>query len=123
MHITPISLDSYYSLPVYDVSVSAGFPSPADDFIETKLDLNEHLVKHPAATFFVRVSGEAMADIGIRDGDILVVDRSLDPQQGDIVVAVVDGEMVVKKYPLSVGPDADVSMWGIVTFVIHKPQL
>lgn len=79
-------------------SVVAGFPSPAEQYVEPPLDLNELLIKRPAATFFVRVSGESMMDEGIRDGDILVVDRSLRPTNGDVIVAAVDGEFTVKTY-------------------------
>lgn len=79
-------------------SVVAGFPSPAEQYLEPPLDLNELLVKRPAATFFVRVSGDSMRDEGIRDGDLLVVDRSLRPANGDVVIAAVDGEFTVKTF-------------------------
>ena len=79
-------------------SVVAGFPSPAEQYQETPLDLNELLVKRPAATFFVKVQGESMTGEGIRDGDLLVVDRSLRPANGDIIIACVDGEFTVKTY-------------------------
>ena len=77
--------------PFFLCGISAGFPSPADDYIDRMLDLNELLINNPSATFFVRVAGESMVGAGINDGDILVVDRSLDPQNGKIIVAVVDG--------------------------------
>lgn len=125
------------SLPLYATSVSAGFPSPADDFVDTKLDLNEYLVKHPAATFFVRVSGNSMIKAGIFTEDILIVDRSLDPQNGSIVIAVLNGELTVKRLKIDnkriflipenssfkaieVTEDADFRVWGVVTSVIHK---
>ena len=79
-------------------SVVAGFPSPAEQYLEPPLDLNELLVKRPAATFFVRVSGDSMIGAGIHDGDILVVDRSLRPASGDVIIASVDGEFTVKTY-------------------------
>lgn len=79
-------------------SVVAGFPSPAEQYAEPPLDLNELLVKRPAATFFVRVSGDSMIGEGIHDGDILVVDRSLRPASGDVIVASIDGEFTVKTY-------------------------
>lgn len=79
-------------------TVAAGFPSPAEQYQEPPLDLNELLVKRPAATFFVRVSGNSMVGRGIRDGDILVVDRSLRPESGDVVIASVDGDFTVKTY-------------------------
>lgn len=124
-------------LPLYAARVAAGFPSPADDYIEGKLDLNEHLVKHPAATFFVRVEGDSMIGAGIHSGDILVVDRSLKPRHGKIVIAVLDGELTVKRleqrkgvlrllpennsYPIVEITDAmDFLIWGVVTNVIHS---
>lgn len=79
-------------------SVVAGFPLPAEQYLEPQLDLNELLVRRPAATFFVRVKGESMRDEGIRDGDLLVVDRSLTPVSGDVIIAAVDGEFTVKTY-------------------------
>jgi DNA polymerase V len=84
-------------LPLFLESVSAGFPSPADDYLENKLDLNQHLIKNPPATFFVRVTGDSMVDAGIYSGDILVVDRSLNPKDGNIVIAVINGELTVKR--------------------------
>jgi DNA polymerase V len=126
-------------LPQMSAGVQAGFPSPADDYVERHLDLNELIVKHPAATFFVRVEGESMRDAGIRSGDLLVVDRSLQPSHGKIIVAVVNGEFTVKRirfdaggvslvpengnYPaLPIGPETDFQVWGVVTYVIHRAQ-
>lgn len=86
---------------LYATRVPAGFPSPAEDHSEACLDLNEHLIDRPAATFFVRVSGESMLGAGIHDGDLLIVDRSLTPVDGDIVIAVVDGDHLVKRLSLS----------------------
>ncbi len=83
-------------LPVFSSHVSAGFPSPADDYVEDKIDLNKHIVKRPAATFFARANGESLIDIGIKNGDLLVVDRSLPPIQGDVVIVAIDGEMTCK---------------------------
>ncbi len=83
--------------------VEAGFPSPADDWVEDRLDLNKHLIKYPAATFFVRVSGYSMTGAGIHPGDILVVDRALEPTDGKVIIAVVDGELTVKRVNLSLG--------------------
>ena len=125
------------SLPLFSNKVSAGFPSPADDHMEMKLDLNQHLLQHPAATFFVRVSGDSMIGAGIYDGDVLVVDRSLTCKDSSIVIAVVDGELTVKrfytrdnkvllkaenpKYPdIIVTQEMDFRIWGVVTTVIHK---
>lgn len=125
------------SLPIFSSKVAAGFPSPGDDHWEAKLDLNEHLVQHPASTFFVRVSGDSMIGVGINDGDVLVVDRSLVCKEGCITIAVVDGELTVKrfsrrgevvalvaenpKYPdIIVTQEMDFRIWGVVTTVIHK---
>src|SRR4030042_6039051 len=84
-------------LPLYISRIKAGFPSPADDYIEKELDLNEYLIKHPAATFFVRVEGNSMIDAGIHSGDILIVDKSLEAKNNKIVIAVVNGELTVKR--------------------------
>ena len=86
-------------------SVAAGFPSPAEQYLEPPLDLNAFLVKRPAATFFVRVQGESMIGAGIHDGDLLVVDRSLRPASGDIVIAAVDGDFTVKTLRTGKAPD------------------
>ena len=116
--------------------VKAGFPSPAQDFIAQAIDLNKYIIKHPAATYFALVSGVSM-DTDLSEGDLLVVDRSLDPQDGKIAVCFVDGEFTVKKiriekdrcllvpsnpdYPvIEVNKDNDFTIWGIVTYVIKK---
>ncbi len=126
-----------YQLPLYGCKVSAGFPSPADDYLEGMLDLNEHLVQHPSATFFVRAIGESMLGAGIHPDDILVVDRSLTPTSGRIVIAVVDGELTVKRLhlspdatrllpenpaypPIEIREGAELHVWGVVTSVIHR---
>ena len=128
---------SHLALPLFLATVPAGFPSPADDYIDRKLDLNEHLVKHPAATFFVRVHGDSMTEAGITTGDILIVDRALEPQNGSIVIAAVNGELTVKRLkktagrlllmpanpdfaPTEITPDTQFEIWGVVTYVIHK---
>lgn len=124
------------ALPFYGTKVPAGFPSPADDHIEKSLDLNEHLIPHPAATFFVRASGHSMINAGIHDQDILIVDRSLEPSSGKIVVVAVNGELTVKRlikknqhlylqpenpdFPtLEIKAGHDIHVWGVVTTVIH----
>lgn len=84
-------------IPLFVEKISAGFPSPADDYIDKKIDLNEFLIKHPAATFFVRVVGDSMINAGIHAGDILVVDRALEPADNKIIIAVLDGELTVKR--------------------------
>ncbi len=124
-------------IPYFEAGVKAGFPSPADDYMEQKLDLNEHLIQHPAATFFVRADGDSMKDAGIAPGDILVVDRSLEATNGRIIIAALNGEFTVKRMrisegrisleaanplyaPIQIAPAADFQVWGVVTFVIHK---
>ena len=123
-------------LPLFCTPVKAGFPSPADDHIEQKLDLNQFLIKHPAATFFVRVDGNSMKGAGIHDRDILIVDRALSPKSGQIVVAILNGEFTVKRvkiegrklllipenphFPLmEITEDIDFQIWGVVTYNIH----
>lgn len=130
-------LSTPVSRPLYMTSIEAGFPSPADDYIEGRLDLNQHLIKHPAATFFVKVSGSSMINAGIFPGDILIVDRSLEAADKKIVIAVVDGELTVKRLriragrpflependqytPIEITPDMTFEIWGVVTNVIHK---
>ena len=125
------------SCPIYMCTAEAGFPSPAEDYIEGSLDLNRHLVKHPAATFFVRVSGDSMINAGIHPDDILIVDRSLEPVDKKIIIAVIDGELTVKRLryrggnvfldpenenyqPISITEDKAFEIWGVVTNVIHK---
>lgn len=123
--------------PLLMVPVSAGFPSPAEDYIEGKLDLNTHLVKHPAATFFVKVAGDSMIDAGIHPGDILIVDRSLEPTDKKVVIAIVDNDLTVKRIriknnkvflapennnypPIQINENMNFEIWGVVTNVIHK---
>ncbi len=124
--------------PLFEQQVTAGFPSPADDFLkaETQLDLNEHLVKHPAATFFVRVRGDSMTGCGIYPDDILIVDRSLEAAHRKVVIAVVNGELTVKRLhksggkvmllpendrykPIVIEDEMQLEIWGVVTSVIH----
>ena len=124
-------------LPLFASHVSAGFASPADDYIETPLDLNQYLIQHPAATFFLRVEGDSMLGAGIHDGDMLVVDRALEAKDGKVVIAAVNGELTVKRLSMSKGksvtllpenpdypaipitPETDFVIWGVVTNVIH----
>ena len=129
-------LSTRYALPIFLGRLPAGFPSPADDYLEGKLDLNRHLIKHPAATFFVRVTGDSMIGAGIHSGDLLVVDRSLEPVDKNVVVAVLDGELTVKRLfkqngilrllpenrnyqPIEITPQQTIEIWGVVTSVIH----
>ncbi|HHJ39389.1 MAG TPA: translesion error-prone DNA polymerase V autoproteolytic subunit [Methylothermaceae bacterium] len=128
---------SFLQLPLFSSKVAAGFPSPADDAVERALDLNELLIKRPAATFFVRVEGESMIGAGIYPNDILVVDRSLEPMPGRIVICALNGELAVKRlksienqrvilasenpdYPdIEVEEEVDFVIWGVVTNVVH----
>ena len=125
-----------YQLPLYSCKVSAGFPSPADDYMEGMLDLNEHLIQHPSATFFVRVTGDSMIGAGIHANDILIVDRSLEAASDRIVIAALDGELTVKRLhvgpegtrllpenpvydPIEIKEESELHIWGVVTNVIH----
>jgi DNA polymerase V len=118
-------------------AVPAGFPSPADDYVERRLSLDEHLIQHKESTFFMRVAGHSMRELGIFDGDLLVVDRAVPAAHGSVVVAVVDGEFTVKQllytpqgkvlraahpdYPdMTIKPDQDFSIWGVVQWNVHK---
>lgn len=123
--------------PLYGCKINAGFPSPADDYIESWLDLNEHLVKHKAATFFLRVKGDSMKGANIHDGSLLIVDKAAEPKHGDIVVVAMDGEFIVKRlyrrdgvvklqaaneaYPeILIKPESDLVVWGVVQHVVHS---
>jgi DNA polymerase V len=99
----PTPLPQVLLLPLFGGKVAAGFPSPADDYVEKSLDLNELLVKRPAATFFVRVQGASMIGAGIHNGDMLVVDRSLEAQSGSVVIAVINGDLTVKRLVIKGG--------------------
>ena len=122
--------------PIFMATVPAGFPSPAADYEEGKLDLNRHLIKNPAATFFVRVTGDSMVKAGIHNGDLLVVDRSIEPRDKNVVIAVVNGELTVKRIRIrkngltleaeneayqsqEINDEIEFEVWGVVTNVIH----
>ncbi|MFZ9470047.1 MAG: LexA family protein [Rickettsiales bacterium] len=126
-----------FALPLYNCAVRAGFPSPADDYVVEDIDLNKYLIKHPTATFLVRVAGDSMIDVGINPDDILVVDRSLEVKNGDIIIASINGELTVKKLsktkqgiflmpankkyqPIPIYDFNENVIWGVVTNVIHK---
>lgn len=126
-----------YALPVYSSKVQAGFPSPGDDYIDRYLDLNQQLIKHPAATFIVTANGDSMTDAGIYSGDMLIVDKSLEAQHGKIVIAALNGELTVKRLskvggriqllpensryrPIDITDEQDLVIWGVVTYVIHR---
>ena len=135
--IVPYQRHDTRPIPLVASTISAGFPSPAEDYLDTALDLNDLVVKHPAATFFVRGKGHSMIDAGISTGDVLVVDRALDPSETSIVVAVLNGDFTVKRInrcngrfylipanrnldPIPVTEETDFQIWGVVTHVIHK---
>ena len=125
-------------LPLYASYVSAGFPSPADDYLEDKIDLGKYLVQNPTSTYMMRVKGNSMQDANIHDGDILVIDKALAPADGLPVVCFLDGEFTVKTFrkmqgkaylypanpnykPIEVTEDMDMRVWGVVVWVLHKP--
>lgn len=134
----------HLALPLNLWVVEAGFPSPAEGQIDEALDLNELLIEHPNATYFVRVRGDSMRDAGIHHGDLLIVDRAKIPKSGDVIVAALNGAFTVKRwrtfsssnqtliggelvpahphYPVvSIGPEDDFMIWGVVSYTIHKP--
>jgi DNA polymerase V len=125
--------------PLFLTGVSAGFPSPAEDYIDQRLDLNELLITHQAATYFLRVAGDSMVGAHIHSGDILVVDRALEARNGDIIIAVLHGELTVKILetspsgvrlvpanpacsPIEIYPEMDFEIWGVVAHVIHSTR-
>jgi DNA polymerase V len=125
------------TLPVVEGGIRAGFPSPALDFEDATIDLNRHLIKHPSATFYGRVKGDSLKNAGITDGDLLVIDRSLEVTNGKIAVCYIDGEFTAKRIrifkdeaflipenenyqPIRVDKENDFMIWGIVTFVVKK---
>ena len=144
MHSGPVldfftpDLTTLLELPLAGTAIAAGFPSPAEEYLDLALDLNKELIKHPAATFYARVKGNSMVDAGIQDGDLLVIDKALEPREGAIAVCFLDGEFTVKRLavreegvflmpandefkPISITEDNEFLVWGIVAYVIHKP--
>src|SRR2546428_8860910 len=135
--VTVPDVSTRYACLLCLVPVWAGYPSSADDYLEGSLDLNQHLITHPTATFFVRVAGESMREAGIHSGDVLIVDRALTPSDGSVVIAVVNGELTVKRLskrhgklvlmpenqqypPLPITGTMAFEVWGVVTYVIHR---
>lgn len=129
--------ESEIQIPYINEGVSAGFPSPAADFMETNIDLNKELSENPLATFYIKVKGNSMIDAGINDKDVLVVDRSLEPQNNKIAICCIDGEFTVKRIqvekdclylmpenpsyePIKVTEENQLIIWGMVTYVIKK---
>lgn len=129
--------ESEIKFPFIKDGVSAGFPSPAADFMENRIDLNTELSKNPLATFYIKVSGNSMIDAGIENNDVLVVDRSLEPQNNKIAICFIDGEFTVKRIsvkkdemfllpenknyePIKITQETQLIIWGIVTYVIKS---
>ena len=144
MKVTEIGIfasDKHLELPLTSIKIPCGtsFPSPADDYIEERLDLNKLLIEHPAATFYARVEGDSMIDAGIYHDDILIIDKAKEVKHQNVVVAWINGEFTVKTYyidprlgklflvprndkypPYEVTPEMDFTIWGVVTYNIHK---
>jgi DNA polymerase V len=134
--ISPL-FNTHLKLPLFGSHVPAGFPSPADDHLESELDLNEYLINHPSETFFVRAKGDSMQQAGIFDKDLLIVDRSLTAKHNDIVIAAVGGELTVKRLcvkhgkpwllpanpdyrPIQIREGSELYVWGVVIHAIHR---
>ena len=130
-----VLVETALELPYVKQGISAGFPSPADDFLDTSIDLNKELIKNPSSTFYGKVKGNSMQDIGIHNGDLLIIDKSLQPQNGKIAICYIDGEFTVKKIkiekdciwlvpankdyqPIKVTAENDFLVWGMVINVI-----
>ena len=124
-------------IPLVSAIVSAGFPSPAEDYEETSIDLNQELVTNKNATFYIRVSGTSMINSNVKDGDVLIVDKSIEPENNSIVIALLDGEftlkrLIIKDEKIFLQPEneeyetievkSDMSVWGVVTYIIHKAR-
>ena len=138
--LSPIGLKlgrSSSERPVFVSTIAAGFPSPADDYIENRIDLNEYLIQHKEATFFLRVQGDSMTGLGILNNDLLIVDRSLAVEEGNIVIAAIDGEFTVKQLTYSkkgcvlkaanpaykdiiINSEDNLEVWGVVRWAIHR---
>lgn len=132
-----LQANTRYEIPLILARISAGFPSPAEDYVEQKLDLNQHLIKHPAATFFVRADGESMVGAGINSGDMLIVDRATAASNNSVVLAVINGEFTIKRIrkvgskillvpenpnfkPIEITQDMEFEVWGTVLHVIRS---
>ena len=129
--------DVVSSITMFTESVQAGFPSPADDHIDMQMNLHDHLVNNADSTFCVRAIGESMKDAGIKSGDIMIVDRAVEPKNRSIILALIDGEFTVKRVnvndeelylmpensnfvPIKITKEMDFKVWGVVTYIIHK---
>jgi DNA polymerase V len=125
------------SVDMYSYHIPAGFPSPAEDFIEKTLDLNEHLIRNKPATFLIKVEGSSMINAGINDGDLLIIDRSIEPRDGHVILGILNGEFTIKRLKIKeskiflvpenekfdtieIKDDMDFKIWGVVTYTIHQ---
>lgn len=133
---TPTELRQIVALPMFNDLVPCGFPSPAQDYVERRIDLNELMIQHPSATYFVKASGDSMIDAGISEGDLLVVDSSRKAEHGSIVIAAVDGEFTVKRLqfhpfvmlkpenstykPIMIGSEDSLEVFGVVTYIVKS---
>jgi len=132
----PSEINALLPLALYSDRIAAGFPSPADDYVDDRIDLNQHLIRHKEATFFLRVQGDSMLGAGIHDGDLLIVDRALEATDGKVVIAAIDGELTVKRLsiqgkrvrlmpenpafrPIELQEGQELVIWGVVTNVVH----
>ncbi|HDR2890890.1 TPA: translesion error-prone DNA polymerase V autoproteolytic subunit [Enterobacter asburiae] len=133
---SPTELRQIVTIPLFSDVVQCGFPSPAADYVERRIDLNELLIAHPSATYFVKASGDSMIEGGISDGDLLVVDSSRTAEHGDIVIAAVEGEFTVKRLqlhpivmlkpenaaygPIMIGSEDNLEVFGVVTYIVKS---
>jgi len=132
-----LDAENLENINLFEGSVPAGFPSPADDAMDLDLNLHDHLVRNPSHTFCVKAIGESMKDAGIQSGDVMLVDRAIEPENRSIVLAVIDSEFTVKRVnvsdnklylmpenenftPIEITKEMDFKVWGVVTYVIHK---
>lgn len=138
MKLAKINDDAILTLPMFLEHVPAGFPSPAADYIEDRINLNSELIRHPESTYLLRVEGSSMIDANIFDGDVIIVDSAITAAEGDIVIASFDGEFTVKKLqltpspmlipmnpdylPIAIGGEQDLQIFGVVTYIIHRAQ-
>lgn len=136
MKFARCELPSEVKIPFFDTLIPAGFPSPASDYAQKNIDLNELLITHPAGTYFLRVSGTSMVDAHINDGDIVIVDSSLEPRDRNIVIATVNGDFTIKTLqltpvvallpmnaeyrPITFRDEEELQIFGVVTYIIHK---
>lgn len=138
MKLLPLKQCISIEIPLFLTRVQAGFPSPADDYLDRGLDLNEHLIEHPAATFYARASGSSMTGLGIFEGDLLIVDRALEPRHGDVVIALINGELTCKVLdthqrrllsanprftPIPITDELDMVVEGVVTHTVRHHRI